>query len=140
MARHGHALWALPIAATITVNSTADNTTAGDGQCTLREAIANVNAAGDTTGGDCAAGTGSGDTIVFNLTLPATITLTTNTELAITRDVTIRGPTTGALAIDGNSQATRAFAINRGVRGDEVVLQPRVVVLDDTHNAARGLD
>jgi CSLREA domain-containing protein len=42
-------------AATITVSSTADNTTAGDATCTLREAIANVNAVGDTTSGDCAA-------------------------------------------------------------------------------------
>jgi len=32
-------------AATITVASNADNTTASDDQCTLREAIANVNAA-----------------------------------------------------------------------------------------------
>ncbi len=101
-------------AATITVNDSGDNTSAHDAKCTLREAIANVNAASDTTGGDCAAGTGSGDTIVFDLTLPATITLTTNTELAISANVTIRGPTTGALAIDGNSQATRVFAITAG--------------------------
>lgn len=38
-------------AATITVNTTGDNTIAGDGRCTLREAIANVNAAAETTGG-----------------------------------------------------------------------------------------
>jgi CSLREA domain-containing protein len=98
------------LAATITVNSTADNTTGSDGKCTLREAVANVNAAADTTGGDCAAGTGAGDTIVFDLTLPATITLTASTELAISREVTISGPTTGALAVDGN-QATRVFEI-----------------------------
>jgi CSLREA domain-containing protein len=91
-------------AATITVNSTADNMTAQDAQCTLREAIANVNAGGDTSGGDCTAGTGSDDTIVFNLTLPATITLTTNTELEIDTSVTITGPTTGILAVDGNGQ------------------------------------
>ena len=70
-------------AATITVNSTADNLTAGDGKCTLREAIGNVGLTGfDSTGGDCAAGSG-GDTIVFDLALPATITLTTSTTLFI---------------------------------------------------------
>ena len=58
-------------AATLTVNTTVDNTTPGDGRCTLREAIANVNAAADTTSGDCAAGTGAGDTINFNLPSPA---------------------------------------------------------------------
>jgi len=50
---------------TITVNSAADNVMANDGECTLREAINNVNAGTDTTGGDCAAGTGLGDTIDF---------------------------------------------------------------------------
>ncbi len=49
-------------AATITVNSTADNLTAGDGNCTLREAIMNANSDSDTTGGDCSAGNGA-DTI-----------------------------------------------------------------------------
>ena len=100
-------------AATITVNSTADNTTAHDAQCTLREAIANVNAGHDTSGGDCTAGTGSGDTIVFSLSLPATITLTTNTELEIDTSVTINGPTTGVLAVDGNGQVD-VFDITNG--------------------------
>jgi CSLREA domain-containing protein len=49
--------------ATITVNSTADNDTSGDGACTLREAIDNANDDADTTGGDCIAGSGA-DTII----------------------------------------------------------------------------
>jgi CSLREA domain-containing protein len=107
-------LWRLPVrAATITVNSTADDTTAGDGDCTLREAIANVNAAADTSDGDCAAATGSDDTVVFDLALPATITLTTDTELEINTNVTINGPTTGVLAVDGNGQVT-VFDIQNG--------------------------
>ena len=54
--------------ATITVNSTADNTTGSDGECTLREAIINANAIVDMSGGDCMAGTNSGtDTIEFDL-------------------------------------------------------------------------
>ncbi len=104
--------------ATITVNSTADNTTAGDGQCTLREAIANVNSAADTTSGDCMAGTGTGDTVAFDLALPATIVLTTNTELEISRDVIIVGPVDRerrrTLAIDGNAHSTRVFDVTAG--------------------------
>src|SRR5262249_32830332 len=56
-------------AATITVNSPAD-TTADDGQCTLREAIisANMNTASGTMPGECAAGSGVGtDLIQFGL-------------------------------------------------------------------------
>src|SRR5688572_18872668 len=52
--------------ATIVVNSSADNTTVGDGECTLREAITNANNNTDSTGGDCAAGIGT-DTIEFNI-------------------------------------------------------------------------
>jgi CSLREA domain-containing protein len=111
---YGYALWALPIAATLMVNSPADNTTAADGACTLREAIANVNVAADTTGGDCAPGTGRGDTIEFDLPLPATITLTTFGGLTISADVTIRGPTTGALAVFENSAARPVFDITTG--------------------------
>lgn len=43
-------------AADIIVNTTADNTIAGDGFCTLREAVNNANANADTTAGDCRAG------------------------------------------------------------------------------------
>lgn len=55
-------------ASTITVNSTAD-TTADDGECTLREAItaANTDTASGVTGGECIAGSGA-DTIEFNIT------------------------------------------------------------------------
>ena len=72
-----------------------------DGACTLRAAIDEANAFP------------GGSTIAFNLTLPATITLTTNTELALSGAVTIRGPTAGTLAIDGN-HATRVFDITSG--------------------------
>ena len=56
----------LQAANTITVNTLSDSSTAGDGLCSLREAIANANSASDTTMGDCVAGTGN-DTIVFSL-------------------------------------------------------------------------
>lgn len=40
----------------IYVNDTADDTTPGDGHCTLREAVNNANANFDLTGGDCMRG------------------------------------------------------------------------------------
>ena len=60
------------------VNTTADNTTFADGICTLREAIGNANANGDTTGGDCEAGGLAVDAIQFNIqgAGPHTIALT----------------------------------------------------------------
>ena len=59
-------------AASLTINTTDDNITSGDGFCTLREAITNANSDSDTTSGDCAAGTGN-DSITFSLS--GTITL-----------------------------------------------------------------
>jgi CSLREA domain-containing protein len=61
-------------ASTITVNSTAD-TTADDGECTLREAIiaANDDTESGTTPGECIAGSGA-DTIEFNITGTADFT------------------------------------------------------------------
>ncbi len=98
----------------INVNTTADNLTAGDGHCTLREAIANVNLAADITSGDCTAGTGTGDTIAFNLTLPASIRLrSTLGGLLIRQTVTITGPGSGSLGINGRNR-TRVFEIAAG--------------------------
>jgi len=59
-------------AAAITVNSLADASVSGNGQCTLREAITNANNNADSSGGDCGAGSGT-DTITFSLN--GTITL-----------------------------------------------------------------
>ena len=103
---------ATPAGATITVNTTADNTTAGDHRCTLREALANVNAAADTTNRDCVAGTGAGDVIVFNLGLPAKIKLSLG-QLSVAENVTIVGPTNGELRIDGQGKS-RIFEITAG--------------------------
>jgi len=71
----------------IVVNKKADNVTAGDTFCTLREAINNANSDSDTTSGDCAAGSGA-DTITF----AANYTITLTSALPdITTDVTIDG-------------------------------------------------
>lgn len=64
-------------ATTITVNSTADSS-ANDGVCTLREAIvaANTDTASGVAVGECAAGSGAGDTIEFSIAGAGPHTLT----------------------------------------------------------------
>lgn len=61
--------WAMALpaaqAATITVNSTAGEQIAGNGQCTIQEAFANVNERADVSSGDCAAADGVNDTITL---------------------------------------------------------------------------
>jgi uncharacterized repeat protein (TIGR01451 family)/CSLREA domain-containing protein len=98
-------------AATITVNSLADTTVAGDTQCTLREALANANSDSDTTGNDCAAGSGA-DTIVFQSGLTGTINLDLG-ELQISDSVTITGPGASVITISGE-QSTNVIAISDG--------------------------
>ena len=104
------ALGGLPFAsaATITVNSTNDNLTPGNGQCTLRKALRNANTNSDTTGGDCAAGTGV-DSIVINagtyiLTLAgAGEDLGLTGDLDILESVSITGAGAGSTIIDGGA-------------------------------------
>jgi len=98
-------------AATITVDTTADNTTGGDGRCTLREAVVNVNAAAEMSGGDCAAGSG-GDVIKFVIAMPARIRLTRG-PLVIQRDLSIVNRAPGLLHVDGDHR-TRVFEIAAG--------------------------
>ncbi len=90
-------------AATLTVNSTADTAVQDDGDCTLREAINNVNAGSDTTdggaGGDCIAADGVDDTVM----LPSgTITLTANLP-AITESIVIEGEGMDVTVVNGAS-------------------------------------
>jgi len=92
-------------AATITVTSTADNTTA-DGQVTLREAIQAANT--DTSVDGSTAGSGA-DTIAFAPTVTGTITLG-GTAITISSDVTISGPGAANLTISGNN-ASNIFTI-----------------------------
>jgi CSLREA domain-containing protein len=104
-------------AATVTVNSTADN---GPGNCattcTLRDAIASAAA---------------GDSIMFDpgLTYPATITLA-GQELLIYKSLNIVGPGPGQLTIDANQQS----------RLVEIALNATVGISGITlfHGAVRG--
>ncbi|MCI5094575.1 HYR domain-containing protein, partial [Phaeodactylibacter sp.] len=93
----------------ILVNSTADNLTSGDGNCTLREAIRNVNAGSDLTSGDCNCGTTitfdastNGTPIVLSLTGAGEDAAATG-DLDITADVTITGNGSGNTIINGNN-------------------------------------
>ncbi|MCE7937994.1 hypothetical protein DCC79_01940 [bacterium] len=90
-------------AASIVVDSLADTATAADGDCTFREAIHNANSlAGDTTGGDCAAGSAAPtvDTITFSV---AGTILTGSALPAIHGSA---GLDTGAVRIDGGGTVT----------------------------------
>lgn len=82
-------------ASTITVNSTADNQ-ANDGACTLREAIiaSNTDTASGAAVGECAAGSGAGDVIEFDISGTGLKTIHITSGLpSITRTVTIDGYT-----------------------------------------------
>lgn len=104
---------AVTVTAVITVNSSADTTIADDGNCTLREAIANINSDSDTTNGDCETGNGN-DVIEFAAALNGqTITLA-GTELSISDNATINGPGAQLLSISGND-VSRVFNITSGV-------------------------
>ena len=89
-------------AANIVVDTTTDEENAGDGNCTLREAINNANANRDTTDGDCLTGSSlpTIDTIVFKLPLGQQ-TIRPNSALPTIVE---------ALVIDGTTQSGFAYA------------------------------
>src|SRR5260370_36675598 len=94
----------------ITVNNTTDPaSTSGNGFCTLREAIDNANAASDTWGGDCTAGTGT-DTINFSVS--GTIALVQGTLPSIANALTIDG-TGETITVDGAS-SFRVLSVSAG--------------------------
>ena len=95
----------------IVVNSLLDPTaTSGNGFCTLREAINNANAEADTSGGDCAAGTGN-DLITFSVV--GTINVSTQGTLpAIVNTLTI-AVTHPNITIDGGN-LVGVMAVNTG--------------------------
>ena len=94
-------------AATIVVNSNADDVTGSNSSCTLREALANANSDTDTTGGDCTAGAGAD--IISLAGLSGTITLG-GTHLRATGSTQFQGPGAGTLTINGNN-VSRIFYV-----------------------------
>jgi hypothetical protein len=99
-------------AATLTVNSLADNTTSGDGLVTLREAVAAANADTATDLGQSGSGA---DTIVFDASLAGgtmALTIAGNTTfgpsaLAVTSNITINGGNAPMLVISRDPGVTR---------------------------------
>jgi predicted outer membrane repeat protein len=107
------------LSAVITVNNTQDNLTAGNGSCTLREAIMNANANADTTGGDCAADAAGQDTInlptgTIRLSIMgAGEDLNASGDLDVLGAIIFVGDPTSPTIIQGRGD--RVFDINHGV-------------------------
>jgi CSLREA domain-containing protein len=91
----------------ITVNTLLDETTSGDGLCSLREAITNANDNAQTYP-ECAAGSGA-NAITFSVS--GTITLG-STLPAINDDVTIDGGGQ-SITVSGNN-SVRVMFVNNG--------------------------
>ena len=93
-------------AATITVNSVADDQDGSDGECTLREAItsANSNLASGVAVGECVAGAAAPtvDQIAFDATAHGTISPATNLP-AIGEIAHVDGAGAGEVRLDGTS-------------------------------------
>lgn len=114
--------------AQIVVNATNDVATAGDGFCTLREAITNANLDSDDTAGDCAAGVGASDIVSFSIV--GTITLTT--VIFVTDSLVIDGPGADVLAISGNSTA-RVFDVS-----SDVLFELKHLTIRDAFTSLQG--
>lgn len=95
-------------AETITVNTTGDEIQI-DGQCTLREALANANN-DNKTAEDCAAG--NGDDVIDLTNISGTILL--EDQLEISSSLHLLGPGAEVLALDGHRK-NRIFMIDEGV-------------------------
>ena len=126
----------------IVVNSTADNLTAGDGNCTLREAIRNANAGSDLTSGDCDCGTTitfdastNGTPIVLNLTGAGEDNAATG-DLDIREAISIMGNGQGQTIIDGNA-TDRVFDIPLGLAiSDAISFQDLTIQNGNIDNGA----
>ncbi len=82
------------LAATIIVNTGTDESSPGDGFCSLREAINNANSPGkDTTGGDCNVGSGNDTIAIFVLSGQISVSIGQSNPLpTIQNTLTIVGP------------------------------------------------
>ncbi|MEZ0395827.1 MAG: sortase [Anaerolineales bacterium] len=95
-------------AAGYTVNSLADNNTAGDGFCTLREAIESTNNAGN---GDCGANSNANDIITFSVSGTITLGSTLPAIVSGAGMLTIDGG--GNITISGNN-SVQVMRVNSG--------------------------
>ena len=110
----------------IDVNTTADETTPGDGLTSLREAVTQANV--------------SGGTIVFDPTIVGqTLTLTpANGNISIGNNVTINGPTSGSITISAGGGAALEIASGAAVALSNITLSGSGTVLqvDSTGQAS----
>ncbi len=93
-------------AANLSVNDTSDSLVAGDGKCTLREAIINANSDTDSTGGDCAAGSGV-DVIALPMGTYTLAITGTGEDDAFTGDLDITDDLTITRSRDGQPPSSR---------------------------------
>jgi hypothetical protein len=138
--------------AVLTVNSVDDTVSSTTSTLDLREAILLVNSGGratdssnnslsavkgsqiDTSSGDF----GTNDTIQFALG-PNSQTITLNgAELFITKDLSIVGPSAGALTVSGN-HASRVFAIGPGLKGPATVSLSGLTIANGTDVDGGGI-
>jgi CSLREA domain-containing protein len=139
------ALGAIPAgAATLTVNTTADDVTPGNGLCSLREAIAAVNTPGSV--GDCAMADDLANTIVlgpheYDLTIKptggddqSTGDLDVNATAA---PLTIEGAGVGQTTINGAALQDR---ILHALAGTTVTLEDLTITGGHAPNGANGTD
>ena len=103
-------------AATLTVNSTFDETNSGDGSCSLREAILAVDSPG-SAGGDCAPAAFGANTIVLKAGRYFLGGAAPHTELQIASTVTnltIQGAGESQTTIDASLLGSRVFEVAPG--------------------------
>jgi CSLREA domain-containing protein len=101
-------------APSVTVTTLLDTNTAGDGKCSLREAVNNINTQSEKTMGDCATGVG---TTNIDFSVSGTITLSmgvitlggaeASVEIEGGNTITLDGVTRGEMA----SFIVRAFGL-----------------------------
>ena len=121
------------------VNTAADNTIAADGNCTLREAITNVNAASDTTGGDCASGAVGGNRINFAIAGAGVHTIAPISALpAITRSTLIDGTSQPGSSVNTASEGSNAVLLIE-IDGTAAGVGNDGLVLDASGSILRGL-
>ena len=102
-------------ASTLTVNTFSDELIAGNGECSLREAIINTNTDVDQSDGDCAVGDGH-DVIqlgagVYTLSIPAEEDGIEMGDLDIGDDLTIVGMGAENTTIDASELGDRVFDV-----------------------------
>ena len=116
---------AICFSGTITVNTTSDSSTAGDGACSLREAISNANANADQTSGDCASGDPGLDIIVFKIPGAAPFTIVPATPLPLITDPLILDATSqtgfsGSPIIELDGEISHGIGIEIAIGGSIV--------------------